>query len=220
LTAGFSCCAEGDLGLLLVQSLDHLLLGHRALFDQDLAEPGGRRRLRQIAGIRRRSGMGVGLGFGLRRRRVQDRVGIEAQHQVQLVRHRIGFHMLIGPGLPDVRHEQLHDVDRLEDDVDHARRDRHVPLTELVQDAFRPVGHIHQPREAQKAGGPLHAVHGPEDLVQELLVAGVGFQGDEPLIQQFEHLLGFRKKVVADLYHFVFHGPPRSQPSAISFQLG
>jgi hypothetical protein len=68
---------------------------------------------------------------------------------------------------------------------------------------------VHQVIKAEETGGSFHAMHRTKDFVEEVGIVGVGFQGDESLIEQFQHFVGLGQEVVEYFPHFIAHNPPQ-----------
>src|SRR5581483_1190863 len=90
---------------------------------------------------------------------------------------------------------------------------RDLSLAQFVQHAFRAVGHIDEPGESQKSRRPLHAVHGAENLIQQIHVAGIALERNKALVQELEHLLGLDQEFVAYFVGFVVHGIRHANPN-------
>ena len=56
----------------------------------------------------------------------------------------LGGDVRIGPRFPNIRHDRFNDVDGLENDTDDRRANRHISLSELVENVFSPMRDVHQ----------------------------------------------------------------------------
>ena len=61
-------------------------------------------------------------------------------------------------------------VDRLEEQVEHGRRQRHAPHAQGVEEVLEPVREVGHPRQAEQAGQPLQGMNPAEGVVHVLRV--------------------------------------------------
>jgi hypothetical protein len=96
----------------------------------------------------------------------------------------------LGQGLPRVLRQEDDHVERLEEDVRHLGRIRHLPVAHLDHDVLEPVRDVRDLDEADHARGTLERVRVAKHLVDERAVARVALEHDDAFVEALEVLPG------------------------------
>ena len=123
----------------------------------------------------------AGRGWTRRPGRLQDNRrssgnhGFHLRHQLTAFNRGVRGRLTVDALLQAVNHGR-HDIDGFQDDVDLGMADGVFARASQIEEVLNPVSHFLDTRDAQRPGIALDRVERPEQIVQELDVAGCSFE--------------------------------------------
>jgi hypothetical protein len=95
---------------------------------------------------------------------------------------------------------RLDAIDRGQDQRDRLTGHRHA-VAELAHQRFGGMRECFQPRQAEKAAGPLDGVNKAEDVIQNLGVVRFLLEPHQLIVDRIQALAGLRQKLPQQIIH-------------------
>jgi hypothetical protein len=118
----------------------------------------------------------------------------ELADQVLVVAFRLGL------GRLELAQDLLDAIDRGQDQRDRLTGHRHA-VAELAHQRFGGMRECFQPRQAEKAAGPLDGVNKAEDVIQNLGVVRFLLEPHQLIVDRIQALAGLRQELPQQIIH-------------------
>ncbi len=139
----------------------------------------------------------AGSGADVRCRHVRHAA---LNHRFQLPDQVLVISLRLGLGRFQLTQDVLDAIDRGQDQRHRRARHRHA-VAEFAHQGLGRMGQRFQPRQSQKAAGPLDGVNQAEDVVQDLRVVRLLLEPHQLIVDGIEALARLRQKLPQQIIH-------------------